>query len=50
MKSTILTKQFQNLFENCRNRIKIDVPNTHIPDCPPTWLGTGTSIKSDRLC
>ena len=39
------TTQFQNLFENWRNRAEIDAPVTHITDCPPAWLGTGTSYN-----
>ena len=30
-------------------RGKIDTPRTQIQDCPLSWLGTGTSIKSDGV-
>ena len=30
-------------------RDKIDTPNTQIHDPTPSWVGTGTSVKSDGV-
>ena len=46
MKNIItLWKQLQNL-TICKNRSRIDTPNTHVHDHPFSWLGTDTSMKS----
>jgi hypothetical protein len=30
-------------------RYKIDILSTYTHDCPLSWLGTGTSMKGDRV-
>ena len=47
--NTPLSGQIQNSIY-CRNRWKIDIPNTYIHYYPISWLDTGTSTKVAGYC
>jgi hypothetical protein len=44
-------RQLEVSFINIKivERDKVDTPNTQIHDPSPSWVGTGTSVKSDGL-
>ena len=45
-----MAEQLQNLIEKSHiNRDKIDILQTHIYDPSLSWVGTGTSQKSDGI-